>query len=130
LLVNVPEPVLDGGLVPFILFGDEEPDELGVTHARVVAVGVGVARSEFGQFVLRCAARDGAREYPVDHPRTDGCADDTNGTASKLNVPTTKQKDTDGERVDAGAGPHHSSPHVRLGRGNCSKTFTGCALST
>ena len=71
---DVPEPVLDGRLVSFILFGDEEPDELGVTHARVVAVGVVVARSEFGQFVLRCAARDGAREYPVDHPRTDGCA--------------------------------------------------------
>ena len=101
---DVPEPVLDGRLVSFILFGDEEPDELGVTHARVVAVGVVVARSDFGQFVLRCAARDGAREYPVDHPRTDGCANQMERFQTKSHA--------ERERVDAG--PHHSSPHVRL----------------
>ncbi len=59
--------------MPFVLFGDEEPDKLCVTHPRlIVHVGVGVA--ELGEsVVVRRAAGDGPREYPINHLGGQSC---------------------------------------------------------
>jgi len=63
----LPEPVFNSGGVSLVFFGDEEPDELCVTHTRLtVHVGVGVAK--FGQsIIVRSAAGDRSREYSINH---------------------------------------------------------------
>ena len=73
----LPDPVFDGSGVPFVLFGDEEPDKLRVTHPRLIVhvVGVGVV-AELGRrqsVVVRRAAGDGPREYPIDHLGGQSC---------------------------------------------------------
>lgn len=77
----LPEPVFDGGGVSLVFLGDEEPDKLGVTHTRlIVHVGVGVAK--FGQsIIVRGAAGDRSREYPIDHLGGQRC-----GTWNKKNI--------------------------------------------
>ena len=83
-----PKPIFDGGGMSFILFGDEEPNEFGVTHPRMVtaaprAAAVPTAASataaraapvnELGHFRLRRSSRHGSRKYPVDHLRRQCC---------------------------------------------------------
>lgn len=53
--------------MPLVLFGDEEPYEFSVAHARlIVNVCVGVAKLS-QPVVVRSAAGDGSGEYPIDH---------------------------------------------------------------